>query len=109
MLFHVFNLQRPLITDRNDAARFASVLVHSSKIHKLEQQAEAKSASEAAGYLLNGVIDLVFDRQRWQTLAVWEYAKNKNPKPDDVNKKPLDPLKVDAISGRFKHQKAVNC
>ena len=95
LIFTFFCSQRPLITDPKDTDRFRSVLVDPMAIYRLEQGSLKKSA--AMDYLLNGVIDLVFDTN---VLAKSCGLGLRNSKKE-VGRAPLPQLPVAAIKGEY--------
>ena len=101
--------QRPLIVDKSNPRRFAHILVDNLKLVDIEQQAGTKSLKDAPIYLLNSIIDLVFDKAALGKSCGLGYRKKKDKKKKDKRetqeKKPLDSTRVDAIKGKFKNHK----
>ena len=107
----LFFFQRPLIVDKSDPGRFAHILVDNMKLVDIEQQAGTKSSKDAPIYVLNSVIDLVFDKATLGKSCGLGYRKKKDKKkneetsPNEQEKKPLDSIRVGAIKGKFKIHK----
>ena len=49
--------------DPHDSSRFIGVEIDSRKLYTLEMKAHSKPSNEASAFLLNGVIDLIFDKE----------------------------------------------
>ncbi|XP_078518068.1 uncharacterized protein LOC144782551 [Lissotriton helveticus] len=83
-----------LVKDSNDPSRFRDVLVPKRKLHKLLE--EAKSARDNAGFLLNGISEILFSPN--------ELASAKGVTKARAGTAVLDEEKVDAL---FEFMKSV--
>ena len=89
--------QRPLIVDKSNPRRFAHILVDNLKLVDTEQQAGTKSLKDAPIYLLNSIIDLVFDKATLGKSCGLGYRKktdkkNEETSPNEQGKKTLDSI-----------------
>ncbi|KAJ1140312.1 hypothetical protein NDU88_006669 [Pleurodeles waltl] len=88
-----------LAKDSNDPSRFRNVLVPKRELHKVLE--EAKAARDSAGFLLNGVSEILFSPK--------ELASAKGITKARAGEAALDEEKVDALfdsKNPKKHQKS---
>ncbi|XP_078503090.1 uncharacterized protein LOC144761708 [Lissotriton helveticus] len=84
-----------LVKDSNDPSRFKDVLIPKRKLHKLLE--EAKAARDTAGFLLNGISEILFSPK--------ELASAKGVMKAHAGTAVLDEEKVDALFEFMKLQK----